>query len=199
MTTEFTPNHYNADAICECDNCGHKCRAGNLNPIKDPGQRLCTGDALPAGECIQCGSLSYAPARKPEQPPGDDLSECLRAELDAMRKEYWGPDHWKALAADAEPLDNGLADIDDYEKRVRSLEAEGMTRSDAQAVADAEPRPEYTLELIHNGIQNSDTVAYTFDSEPELRAFHRGLRVAAKLKAWEVVYTDEEDINDDNR
>lgn len=35
-------------------------------------------------------------------------------------------------------FDNGLADIENYEKRVRELEAEGMTRSDAQAVADCE-------------------------------------------------------------
>lgn len=39
---------------------------------------------------------------------------------------------------ETENYDNGLADIDDYEQRVRVLEAEGMTRSDAQAVADAE-------------------------------------------------------------
>lgn len=38
----------------------------------------------------------------------------------------------------AKEIDNGLADIDAYEKRVRELEAEGCSRSDAQAVADAE-------------------------------------------------------------
>lgn len=32
----------------------------------------------------------------------------------------------------------GPTDWDDYEKRVQNLEAEGLTRSDAQAVADAE-------------------------------------------------------------
>ena len=35
-------------------------------------------------------------------------------------------------------FDNGLADIANYEKRVRELEAEGMCRSDAQSVADVE-------------------------------------------------------------
>ena len=35
-------------------------------------------------------------------------------------------------------FDNGLADIDAYEARVEELEAEGCTRSDAQAIADAE-------------------------------------------------------------
>ena len=39
---------------------------------------------------------------------------------------------------DGPVFDNGLADIDDYEQRVRVLEAEGMSRSDAQACADAE-------------------------------------------------------------
>ena len=34
--------------------------------------------------------------------------------------------------------DDGLSDIDTYEQRVRELESQGMTRSDAQAVADAE-------------------------------------------------------------
>jgi hypothetical protein len=38
-----------------------------------------------------------------------------------------------AMIADAGPVD-----WDDYEKRVQNLEAEGMTRSDAQGVADAE-------------------------------------------------------------
>jgi hypothetical protein len=38
---------------------------------------------------------------------------------------------------DAAELDNGLADIDAYEERVRQLEAEGCTRSDAQAIVDA--------------------------------------------------------------
>lgn len=36
----------------------------------------------------------------------------------------------------ANPLD--LSELGDYEDRVRALESEGMTRSDAQAVADAE-------------------------------------------------------------
>ena len=31
-----------------------------------------------------------------------------------------------------------IPNLDNYERRVRELEAEGMTRSDAQAVADAE-------------------------------------------------------------
>ncbi len=63
MRTSFEPNHYNADADATCDNCGHVERAGNCNPIVDPGQRLCTGDPCPAGECTKCGSLSYGGGR----------------------------------------------------------------------------------------------------------------------------------------
>ena len=40
--------------------------------------------------------------------------------------------------------DNGLADIDKYEKRVQELEADGCTRSDAQGIADAELEKEKT-------------------------------------------------------
>jgi len=35
-------------------------------------------------------------------------------------------------------------------------------------------------------------VTYTFTTEPELRAFHYGMREGAKLGHWEVTYTDEE-------
>jgi len=60
---EFTPLHYNADINAACGNCGHTERAGNCNPIKDPGERLSTGDPLPAGECTECGALSYVESR----------------------------------------------------------------------------------------------------------------------------------------
>jgi len=63
MSIEFTPTHYDHLAIVTCDDCGHVCKAEECGPIKDPGQRLCTGDPCPAGECPECGSLSYAPTR----------------------------------------------------------------------------------------------------------------------------------------
>lgn len=59
MTIEFTPIHRHPDALAKCDDCGHVCRCGDLNPIKDPGERLDDGSPLPSGECPKCGSLSY--------------------------------------------------------------------------------------------------------------------------------------------
>lgn len=49
---------------CECDNCGHVCRASELKEIKHLNQRLDypLGDPRcvePAGECPVCGCLSY--------------------------------------------------------------------------------------------------------------------------------------------
>ena len=50
-------------------------------------------------------------------------------------------EHMKSVAP---RYDNGLADIDKYEKRVQELEAEGCTRSDAQGIADVEFEKEKT-------------------------------------------------------
>lgn len=59
----FTPNFHNSEAIATCADCGHTERAGNCGPINDPQQRLTAGDPLPAGECTECGSLSYVKPR----------------------------------------------------------------------------------------------------------------------------------------
>ena len=64
MTTEFYPLHYNSDVIARCGDCGYTERAGDCEAIKDPGERLSTGDPLPAGECSECGSLSYVEDRQ---------------------------------------------------------------------------------------------------------------------------------------
>lgn len=66
MTIRLYPQHYNADATATCGDCRHECRAGNCEPIRDPSERLCSGDPLPAGECPECGALSYVPDREEE-------------------------------------------------------------------------------------------------------------------------------------
>lgn len=53
------PRHYDDDAVSTCGDCHARFKAGDLDPIKDPSQRLSSGDPLPAGECLRCGSLSY--------------------------------------------------------------------------------------------------------------------------------------------
>ena len=44
---------------CECDNCGHICRGDELDMIRDIEQRLDPNGPTPAGECPECGALSY--------------------------------------------------------------------------------------------------------------------------------------------
>lgn len=49
--------------------------------------------------------------------------------------------------------------------------------------------------IVEPVIWNDDPdgeITYTFTTEPELRAFHYGMREGAKLGHWEVTYTDEE-------
>ena len=53
------PQHYDDDAVATCGDCNSRFKAGELDPIKDPSQRLNSGDPLPAGECLRCGSLAY--------------------------------------------------------------------------------------------------------------------------------------------
>ena len=65
-------------------------------------------------ECSECGSPPDADMAEDDE---DACEFCCRVK----------PKH-----------DNGLADIDKYEKRVQELEAEGCTRSDAQGIADVE-------------------------------------------------------------
>jgi hypothetical protein len=52
------------DPACRCDNCGHECPKSELNEAKDLDERLDfpVGDPRciePAGECPECGALSY--------------------------------------------------------------------------------------------------------------------------------------------
>lgn len=61
------PQHYDHEAVTTCGCCGAKSTAEELDPIRDPSQRLCSGDPLPAGECLECGSLSYVAPRKDHQ------------------------------------------------------------------------------------------------------------------------------------
>lgn len=53
------PQHYDEAAVTTCGDCQHKSTAVQLDPIRDPSQRLNSGDPLPAGECLRCGALSY--------------------------------------------------------------------------------------------------------------------------------------------
>lgn len=83
MSIEFTPNHYDHKALATCDDCGHICKAEECGPIKDPGERLCTGDPCPAGECPKCGSLSYVTTRrKPHQAELLDVPAFLRRQAE---------------------------------------------------------------------------------------------------------------------
>ena len=59
MTTLSIQHHYGVNPLCRCDNCEHNQRFDSLEPIKDIQERLMAGCETPAGECSDCGSLSY--------------------------------------------------------------------------------------------------------------------------------------------
>jgi len=80
MTIELTPLLYNADETATCGDCQAQCRAGDLNAIRDPHERLTAGDPLPAGECVICGSLSYV-AEHAQRFPRPILPAVRRAGL----------------------------------------------------------------------------------------------------------------------
>jgi len=48
-----------------CDNCGHDWSNDQLKPIRDLHQRVAPGEAMPAGECPECGAVCHV--RKPFQ------------------------------------------------------------------------------------------------------------------------------------
>jgi hypothetical protein len=52
---------YNVEdsALCKCDDCGHVCPVSALDDICDVQERLDPGGVVPAGQCPECGALSY--------------------------------------------------------------------------------------------------------------------------------------------
>ena len=60
--------HDKPNAMCQCDNCGHECRAKKLDMITDIQERLDPGFVVPAGQCPECGALSYL-KRAPKYSP----------------------------------------------------------------------------------------------------------------------------------
>jgi predicted RNA-binding Zn-ribbon protein involved in translation (DUF1610 family) len=57
--------HLEPSTPCRCDNCGWTVDLSMLNRIADASQRLHPGEEIPAGECPECGALSYL-ANPPE-------------------------------------------------------------------------------------------------------------------------------------
>ena len=51
---------------CECDNCGMRCAEEDLKPIEHLSMRVDPGGVVPAGECPDCGALSYRRDMKEE-------------------------------------------------------------------------------------------------------------------------------------
>lgn len=58
MTTCFIQTDDDS-ALCVCDNCQHECRADELEMVSDIQERITPGCIVPAGQCRECGALSY--------------------------------------------------------------------------------------------------------------------------------------------
>lgn len=72
--TECYLHHHDENAPCRCFDCGHECRAGDLAMIHDIQERIAPGEIVPAGECPQCGALSYLDLYpEPAEPPPEGL------------------------------------------------------------------------------------------------------------------------------
>ncbi len=55
----FKPEPMTENPACECGDCGHEECFDDLLDIEDINQRINAGSEVPAGECTNCGSLSY--------------------------------------------------------------------------------------------------------------------------------------------
>ena len=63
-TVRFKPEPMTANPMCECGDCGLRECWDSLVDIEDIDQRINAGSVVPAGECSQCGSLSYVEPMK---------------------------------------------------------------------------------------------------------------------------------------
>ena len=57
--------------------------------------------------------------------------------------------------------------------------------------AEVEPRKPFAI-VIESACVNGEEQTFRFNTRAEVAAFHDGLLKGAKIKEWEVVYTDEE-------
>lgn len=55
----ISTDHIDHKHPCRCDDCGHVCPIDELDIVSDIEQRLTPGTETPAGECPECGALSY--------------------------------------------------------------------------------------------------------------------------------------------
>lgn len=108
------PQHYDDAAPTTCGDCQHKSTAGQLDPIKDPSERLSSGDPLPAGECLRCGSLSYV-----GNPARDDRLQKFALDVLAVLEgdEDWSSDTLDYIGNSAQQFE--LAEDDRHGKFMR--------------------------------------------------------------------------------
>jgi hypothetical protein len=108
------PQHYDDAAPTTCGDCGHKATARELDPIKDPSDRLSSGDPLPAGECLRCGSLAYVGNHM-----RDDRLQKFALDVLALLEgdEDWSPSTMDAIGDSAR--DYELAEEDRHGKFLR--------------------------------------------------------------------------------
>jgi hypothetical protein len=95
--------------------------------------------ARKAGKCANAhaASVGNAPGCLLAINPGDRYME---GDFDPASAGGFGKERvcYACFERDHARAEGGSAGISEYERRVRDLEAEGLTRSDAQAVADVE-------------------------------------------------------------
>ena len=90
---------------CKCDNCGHICDTNDLKVdlagIPDLEQRLDVDGPVPAGECPECGALTYAFDHEEVK----QRLEYLRGEIEAERISYGEIDELQSLIPHIDPGD----------------------------------------------------------------------------------------------
>lgn len=104
----FYPENDYGFMNARCDNCGHVCGAGDVDPIPTDclGERLSIGGTTPAGQCPECGCFAYGvDPEAPEQfVPGRVwiLATCIdrgmritshatkTAAVHALYRDAWG-------------------------------------------------------------------------------------------------------------
>ena len=69
MTVEWTPRIHEHDLTrtCRCSVCTWEGDIDDTLPIDNFSSRICSGEEVPVGECMRCGSLAYFKHRAEER------------------------------------------------------------------------------------------------------------------------------------
>lgn len=115
---------------CECDDCGWRGSADDLNSIHHVHERVGEGETMPAGQCPECAALAYTAwgertitEREKAETTRADAARAMLAALKAIWAESDGG--WRTESATARNVASAIA----------AAETAGITPDDKAAAA----------------------------------------------------------------